>query len=64
MNEKAVRAMSALKNEWMRCGNWAMVRGNETIVKAIVNDKPIYTRHDGERSIGRFESFEDAARSG
>lgn len=61
MNEKASRAMSALKNDWVRCGNWAMVRGSETITKAIVAGKPVYTRHDGERRVGQFETFKDAA---
>lgn len=62
MNEKASRAMSALKNEWMRCGSWAMVRGPETITKAIVAGKPVYTRHDGERRVGQYGTFGEASK--
>lgn len=62
MNEKASRAESALKNDWVRCGNWAMVRGHETIAKAIVGGKPVYTRHDGERRVGQYETFGEAAK--
>ena len=31
------------------------------ITKAIVAGKPVYTRHDGERRVGQYESFKEAS---
>lgn len=63
MNEKATRARTALTDEWRPVGKWAMVKGEKTVAKYIINSRPAYVRYDGEKRIGQYGSFAEASRA-
>ncbi len=60
MNEKAIRARSALTDKWQPLGKWAMVKGPLTIAKFVQNGQNVYVRFDGERRVGQYASFAEA----
>lgn len=60
MNEKAIRARSALTDKWQPLGKWAMVKGPLTIAKFVQNGQNVYVRFDGERRVGQYGSFAEA----
>jgi hypothetical protein len=40
-----------------------MVKGEKTVAKYITNGQAIYVRFDGEKRIGQFATFIEAARA-
>jgi hypothetical protein len=63
MTEQPTRAKSALAGKWEPLGKWAMVKGQLTVAKFVLNGENIYVLFDKGERVGQYASFEEAMKA-